>query len=281
MEDEPAGLDPLRDVSGDAITSSEALRRQRNGEAVWAQCSLSAARNLLRRQSLTAEFMAERQHGMVRGTLDTATQGLRGDIRFPNWPLILRKLLHPDEVIVRFNPQKVGGSELLHDARVMAMVFLANTHVVAVHRDEESFGGRVTFRKYDNDSDARRRGTFERLPARRLWVGSCEMVAITSRGSQLHCAAGELRAARDLREQRKAELAIVLGSLELGWLHGPLVEAGIRSLASLRSESIGGLVARLEHMGKQCNAVVCQKLQGLGLVAGVCDAPEPLVLMRD
>ena len=40
-------------------------------------------------------------------------------------------------------------------------------------------------------------------------------------------------------------------------------------------------LARLEHMGKQCNAAVCQKLQGLGLVAGVCDAPEPLVLMRD
>ena len=66
----------------------------------------------------------------------TNTQGLRGDIRFPDWPLILRELLRPGEVIVRFNPQKVGGSELLHDARLMAMVFLANTHVVAVHRDE-------------------------------------------------------------------------------------------------------------------------------------------------
>ena len=201
MEHEPAGLNPLRDLSDDAVTTSEALHRQRKGERVWPQCSLSAARNLLRRESLDAEFLADRQLGMARGMRDTATQGLRGDIRFPDWPLILRELLRPNEVIVRFNPQKVGGSELLHDARVMAMVFLANTHVVAVHRDEESSGGRVTFRKYDNDSDARRRGTFERLPARRLWISSCEMVAITTRGSQLHCAAGDLRAAGDLLER--------------------------------------------------------------------------------
>ena len=187
-------------------------------------------------------------------------------------------------VIVRFNLQKVGSSELLHDARVMAMVFLANTHVVAVYRDEESSGGRVTFRKYDNDSDARRRGTFERLPARRLfrlWISSCEMVAITTRGSQLHCAAGDLRAAGDLLEQRKAELRVVLGSLELGWLHGPLVEAGIRSLASLRSESTSRLVTKLTGVGKQCNAAVCQKLLTLGRLTSTSDAPEPLVLMRD
>ena len=182
---------------------------------------------------------------------------------------------------MRFNSQKVGGSELLHDARVMAMVFLANTHVVAVYRDEESSGGRVTFRKYDNNSDARRRGTFERLPARRLWVSSCEMIAITTRGSQLHCAAGNLRAAGDLREQRKAELRVVLGSLELGWLHGPLVEAGIRSLASLRSESTSGLVTKLKGVGKQCNAAVCQKLVTHGLLTSTSDTPEPLVLMRD
>merc|ERR1711965_546055 len=117
------------------MTTPEALARQRNGEVVWAQCSLSAARNLLRRESLTADFLAERQLGMARGARDTATQGVRGDIRFPNWPLILQELQGPDEVVVRFNPQRVGGSELLHDARLMAMVFLSKTHVVAIHRD--------------------------------------------------------------------------------------------------------------------------------------------------
>ena len=97
---------------------------------------------------------------------------------------------------MRFNPQQVGGSELLHDVRLMAMVFLSNTHVVALHRDEESCGGRVSFRKYDNDSDARRRGTYDRLPARRLWVGGCEMIAATSRGSALHRAAGDFESPR-------------------------------------------------------------------------------------
>ena len=95
---------------------------------------------------------------------------------------------------MRFSPQQVGGSELLHDARLMAMVFLSNTLVVAIHRDDVCHGGRVTFRKYDNDSDARQRGTFERCAARQLWVASCEMVAITLCRSALHSAAGELPA---------------------------------------------------------------------------------------
>ena len=126
MEHEPAGLDPLRDLSGDAVTTLEALpARQRKGERVWPQCSLSAARNLLRREFLNAEFLADRQLVMARAARGTATQGLRGD----------------------------------------------------------------------NVSDARRRGTFERLPARRLWVSSCEMIAITTRDSQLHCAAGSWRSA--------------------------------------------------------------------------------------
>jgi len=279
IDEEPLDLDPLRDLSADAMTTSEALAHQRNGEAAWAQCSLSAVRNLLRRESLTADFLAERQLGMARGARDTGTQGVCGDIRFPNWPLILQELQGPDEVVVRFNPQRVGGSELLHDARLMAMVFLSNTHVVAVHRDEESCGGRVNFRKYDNDSDARRRGTFERLPARRLWVGSCEMIAITACGSALHRAAGELRAAGDLRAQRMAELAVVLGSVGLGWLQDPLREAGIRTLASLMSESLESLLSKLTGGDRQRTAAagVRQKLRGLGLG----DAPPLQQLERD
>ena len=75
----------------------------------------------------------------------------------------------------------------------------------------------------------------------------------------------------------------MLGSLELGWLHGPLVEAGIRSLAGLRSESIGGLVTRLTQVGKQRSTAVsvCQRLECLGLMARTSDAPEPLELVRD
>ena len=95
---------------------------------------------------------------------------------------------------------------MLHDVRLMAMIFLANTHVVAVHRDEASVDGRVTFRKYDNHSDARRRGTFERLSARQLWVGSCEVVAIVPCNSALHRAVGagrqgEAKPDRDMKRK--------------------------------------------------------------------------------
>ena len=65
----------------------------------------------------------------------------------------------------------------------------------------------------------------------------------------------------------------------------PLIEAEIRSLASLRSslrsESTGGLVTRLTGVGKQYNVAVCQKLLTLGLLTSTSNAPEPLVLMRD
>ena len=39
--------------------------------------------------------------------------------------------------------------------------------------------------KYDNDSHARRRGTYELTNARRLWV-RCTMIAITTENSALH-----------------------------------------------------------------------------------------------
>ena len=260
-------VDPLRDLSGDAVTTAEALPRQRRGEAVWPQCSLSAARNLLRREDLPASFLAERQVGMATGERDTADQGLRGDIRFPDWPAVLRELLHDGETFVRFNPEKAGDSSLLHDVRLMAMVFLRNTHVVAVHRDEAP-DGRITFRKYDNDSDARRCGTFQTVSARQLWVGSCEMVAITQRGSALHRAVGDLRPMGSLREQRVAELRAVLGGFGgLGALLPLLERAQIRSLSILKQLSVEELRMKLNEVvgGSLLSVAYLDRLQVLGL----------------
>ena len=260
-------VDPLRDLSGDAVTTAEALPRQRRGEAVWPQCSLSAARNLLRREDLPASFLAERQVGMATGERDTADQGLRGDIRFPDWPAVLREVLHDGETFVRFNPEKAGESSLLHDVRLMAMVFLRNTHVVAVHRDEAP-DGRITFRKYDNDSDARRRGTFQTVSARQLWVGSCEMVAITQRGSALHRAVGDLRPMGSLREQRVAELRAVLGGFGgLGALLPLLERAQIRSLSILKQLSVEELRMKLNEVvgGSLLSVAYLDRLQVLGL----------------
>ena len=54
-------------------------------------------------------------------------------------------------------------------------------------RHKSLIGGRTTFRKYDNDSEARRRGTYELTSARRLWTRA-DMTAITKAGSALHLA---------------------------------------------------------------------------------------------
>ena len=59
------------------------------------------------------------------------------------------------------------------------------TPPVAIIRHGALVGGRVAFRKYDNDSGARRRGTYELTNARRLWV-RCTMIAITTENSALH-----------------------------------------------------------------------------------------------
>ena len=110
------------------------------------------------------------------------------------------------------------------------------------------------------------------------------MIAVTACGSALHCAAGEPSGLGDLRTQRKAELGVVLGSVGLGWLHTPLVEAGVRSLARLRSLSVEQLLSKLEGTCRQRAAIgpVRQKLGCLGLQRPSGDAPlPPQGMMRD
>jgi hypothetical protein len=275
----PASHPPWADLSGDALTTSEAMARHRKGECAWAQCSLAAARNLLRDTALDATLLAERQTGMA-GQRDTAVQGLRGDIRFPDWPLILRPPLREGEVIVRLNPRRMGSSELLHDMRLVAMVFLANTHVIAIHRDDQSARGRITFRKYDNDSDARRRGTFECVSARHLWVGSCEMIAIVLRSCALHQATGDVRPAGSLREQRHLEMRTVLGSLSLSSLLPTLNAANIRTLATLHSHSISRLESVLRRTFRGAFAFSASQRRQL-VVLGLSDASvEPQRMER-
>ena len=81
----------------------------------------------------------------------------------------------------------------------MACSYAVTTHVVAIFRQQT--GGRVTFRKYDNDSNARRRGEYKVVTARRLWT-RCAMTAITTDGSALHCAIQAFRSRVALRTRR-------------------------------------------------------------------------------
>ena len=189
VEEAPPAFDPVdddRDMSGDAITTSEMLR----GKHAFAQCTLSAVRNLLRDEQLPRSFLANRQ---VAGCAGTSEQP-EGEIRFPDWLSILQPLCHStDELVVGFDPTSIGLSELMHDVRLMACSYAVTTHVVTIIRHGALVGGRVAFRKYDNDSHARRRGTYELTNARRLWV-RCTMIAITTENSALHRAVEASRA---------------------------------------------------------------------------------------
>ena len=116
-----------------------------------------------------------------------------GEVRFPDWRVILTPLLCDDsEVVVSFDPTTIGASELLNDVRLMACVYPSTTHVVAVLWHKSLIGGGIGFRKYDNDSEARRRGTYELTSARRLWTRA-NMTAITTAGSTLHRAVEAFR----------------------------------------------------------------------------------------
>ncbi|MDC0526142.1 hypothetical protein OAO87_03990 [bacterium] len=168
-------LDDLRDLSGNATTTTTMLRANRasghqigHPHYVFAQCSLSAARNLLRNERLPRSFLVARQ---AHGAGNDRSEQPDGEIRFPDWPSILRPLLRDGEAIVQFDPTLIGASELLHDLRLAACSYAATTHVIAIHRHEALVGGRVTFRRYDNDSHARQRGTYELTNARRLAYG--------------------------------------------------------------------------------------------------------------
>ena len=84
---------------------------------------------------------------------------------------------------------------MMHDMRLAAVGFVATTHVVAVYRSEMPIRGVVHFRKYDNDSPARRRGTYDLVPASELWLNAA-VTALTPRGSALNQAVEARRAAQ-------------------------------------------------------------------------------------
>jgi hypothetical protein len=147
---------------------------------------------LLRNEQLPRSFLVERQ---MRGAGNDRSEQPDGEIRFPDWPAILRPLLRDDEVIVQFDPTNIGSSELLHDVRLAACSYMSTTHVVAIFRHSTHVGGRVAFRRYDNDSHERRRhGTYELTNAIRLWT-RCTIEGITTMGSPLHRAVEAFRTA--------------------------------------------------------------------------------------
>ena len=104
------------------------------------------------------------------------------------------------------------------------------------------------------------------MSARQLWVGSCEMVAITARGSPLHSVVGDVRPGGALRAERARlrleELRAVFGSAGLGALLPALERAQIATLARVREHTLAQLLGALatEHGPPRLSASQRQRL---------------------
>ena len=159
--------DPLRDMSGDAITFQQAQRM-----GCHAQCALATVRNVRRYPDYTKDRLAER----------CLTADYPGDIRYPDWPILLSPLVNQGEVIKRATLATVPAAQL-SDFRLA--VAWTGTHVVAVFNDDDG-----AFRVYDNDSDERLLGTFATMRADEIidaYIGIC---GVLQEGSDLSARIG-------------------------------------------------------------------------------------------
>ena len=171
--------DPLRDMAGDALTE----RTKPSGGK--AECSLATTRNLFRDEAISREWLALRQVGSI-GVVEHGVPGRpEGEIGFPDWEHIMQGLVGEGEVVVVFNPQVVGSSELMLDTRVGALFTISPPHVIAIFSDKTSL--RPHMRVYDNESSSRIQGQPTGRSPRCLWR-NCFVVGITMCGSALHTA---------------------------------------------------------------------------------------------
>ena len=155
--------DPWRDMAGDALTSAQA----RGGHA---ECNLATARNLRREEGLTREYMRARQLGGADG-LDT---------RFPDWIRILQELQNGGECTVQLRLRNLTDPGLLDHVRIAALYTTNPPHVVALLRAAPD-----RMRLYDNESEARGRGTHANLTNQQLALRQGVVVAIVPSGSPM------------------------------------------------------------------------------------------------
>ena len=186
--------DPWRDMAGDALTVTQAQPR-----GVDAECNLATTRNLRREENLPREYLRARQQGGADGT----------DTRFPDWIRILQELQGEGECTVQLRLRNLTDPELLDHVRIAALYTTVPPHVVALYRAAPDH-----MRLYDNDSEARRRGTHVSLTNRQLTQRAGVIVAIVPSDSpmasvqrrvvprQVGAIVGARRAVRDQRRQQ-------------------------------------------------------------------------------
>ena len=166
----PQQLDEHRDMSGDAITATEALQL-----GTFSQCTLSATRNIRRNEHYTKERLSEL-------CIDAA---FPGDIRCPDWPRILSPLLRRDEEVKRAGLHTIPAEDMdgIRIGVIYGFFHGVYNHVIAIINDDD--GG---FRVYDNDSPQRQRGTYQSMRADEVTGipgNMMTLVAITRMGTDI------------------------------------------------------------------------------------------------
>ena len=157
--------DAHRDMAGNALSERT---KPRGGKA---ECTLASTRNIFRDDSLSREWLALRQH-MTRGVIEHGVPGRpHGEIGFPDWPHIVENLRRPGEEVVKFNPKRLGTSELILDVRVGVLYTVHPPHVIAFFSEQKAHNPHV--RVYDNESHARRIGQPTLQKPRSLWRECC------------------------------------------------------------------------------------------------------------
>ena len=166
-----AAPEVTRDMSGDALTYRECCNMT---PRPFAECALSAYRNILREENATRASLAALQ----------LPGGEAGDLRFPDWERIFREIAEGGEATVVFYPHELGDREEWLDARVAVLLTTGPDHVVALWRHHDG----SSFRLYDNDSAERNHGTYRLIKARDLG-GRGRVVAVARVGSPLEATA--------------------------------------------------------------------------------------------
>ena len=169
-----------RSAQSPVNTPSKSAHVARNG----AQTRLCARRRLPTSTSLPTPLPS--RLATVLQELSEHTLDGSGDIRYPDWDKVLAPLCEAGEVYRCFVAERVR-SELLGDVRLAARSRVNSGHVTALVRADAR-----SFRHYDNDSDARQRGTFAPLSLRAAWRAFI-LFAVVREGSPLQMAIDQLQ----------------------------------------------------------------------------------------
>jgi hypothetical protein len=149
----------------------------------YAECALSAFRNVLRDEAATRAQLAALQLG---------GGGDPSDLRCPDWRVILQSVRKRGEHVVSFDPSQLPDPMLWRDVRVAVRITTQPAHVVAIWK------GAHGFRIYDNDSMERQAGGSRQCGHREL-MGKSSVLALTEAGNALSDALEDAERSRRVR----------------------------------------------------------------------------------